>query len=122
MTDVVTIRFENPELGINVLEWYEYRTTAHSAVISGRSWNNPQWALSVIFRTLDEVRAFYGRMPGFIEVPVVVFGDPTAGKHSGIGAVFDNGCGALNPTPDPLHKCYCSWDKVYRDGCSCGGI
>ena len=22
----------------------------------------------------------------------------------------------------PIHKCYCSWNKVYQEGCQCGGI
>ena len=22
----------------------------------------------------------------------------------------------------PIHKCYCNWNDVYREGCRCGGI
>lgn len=97
--------------------WFEYREqTVHGAkVIENRSNLEYEWRPSMIFATLDDVRLYYSYSNSYYEVPVP--SDPTSST-----TVVTSNTNITNPIPEPLHKCFCSWDKVYQEGCRCGGI
>lgn len=95
-------------------EWFKYRVTA-GGTIEGSSSFAPVWTESG-FKTLDEIRAYFQGVGDMVEIgnSTVTTEQP---KQYSLGNVM-----SIEEASTPLHKCYCSWDKVYREGCSCGGL
>lgn len=77
-----------------------------------RSNSNTNWRMFFLkARTVDEINKIYGSV-GFSLVTTT----------PGLSGIYPNDLQLDIEKPTGIHKCYCNWDKVWREGCDCGGL